>query len=246
MKSEPDENGRHGFDRWWFASAAVLLLIAVVFVVILVISHGEATHTPPASSGSAPIPTSASSSAAASAADGGCTLADGDQGIQVSRPSATWRSDGYFQYPTSSRYGPVPRSKSDEWGCFQHSPTGALFAAAYFVDGAEYRSLHPFIAQAAIPGAAADSWMAAQSDPSPAAQGPTTVPQIAGFQFRSVQSDAVTVSIALVLGDYDPNGVTIALRWDAGQSTWLVDLRNTTRTAPERIELQTYTPWSAR
>jgi hypothetical protein len=46
-------------------------------------------------------------------------------------PEAQWEYVGYTAYPVSKTYGPAQTSPEGYRFCFQHSPEGALFYAAY-------------------------------------------------------------------------------------------------------------------
>lgn len=60
-----------------------------------------------------------------------CRADDSDQEVPTEAPQAdAWPSVNGIGTPVSDTYGPTNRD-GEVWTCFSHSPTGALFAAAY-------------------------------------------------------------------------------------------------------------------
>lgn len=60
-----------------------------------------------------------------------CAADDSDQDVPTEAPEAdAWPNVNGIGTPVSDTHGPTQRDE-DVWTCFSHSPTGALFAAAY-------------------------------------------------------------------------------------------------------------------
>jgi len=122
------------FTRPGFIISAIVVALIVVFGIILVVVNvgkGDAAPTPTSTSTRGGVSPSASPTPSATGDASVCGL-DGVQltGTVSAAPSATWKYEGTTGYPTSPTFGP---GKTDPAGfryCFQHSPTGALFAAA--------------------------------------------------------------------------------------------------------------------
>ncbi|WIB72610.1 hypothetical protein [Curtobacterium sp. MCBD17_026] len=150
-----------------------------------------------------------------------CSLEDGSQSIPTSGPKAQWKTDVYFQYPTSSEYGPTTNPKSSEWGCFAHSPTGALFATANFVRGLAGPDYESVATAAGVDNEARDQWLSEQN-PAQHSQSAGNVGQISGFQLQSAQDDAAVVSLALSGGGVT-GAMKVALIWDSSTNNWKAD-----------------------
>lgn len=129
-----DENEKQSpFTRPGYIAAAVVVALIVLCAIILIIinlTRGDSS-SPPAPSTSMPSASPSTSTAAPSGEASICGLAGVElDGVVTAPPAATWAYEGTTAYPTSPKYGP---GKTDPAGfryCFQHSPTGALFAAA--------------------------------------------------------------------------------------------------------------------
>lgn len=129
-----DDQERSPFLRpGWIASAAVLAAVLVMGLVAAVYSATRADPAPAPSVASSPAltGTSAPTTSPAAAAESVCGLAGiTTEGTLATAPKATWQYQGTTAYPTSPTYGPGETKKSGVRYCFQHSPEGALFAAA--------------------------------------------------------------------------------------------------------------------
>lgn len=164
-ESDKDREGWFGIGKWWYASAAFVLCIALALVVIFLLpsNHKKSTSTPASTDTSSAAPVTAPSSrpsatkAASGWADTGCNGTKGSDEIPAEAPSAKWVPVGAASIPTSSTYG-----ASEVHGavrrCFQHSPTGALFAAATLLTnfGANPNSSSAIAEAGMTPGAARD------------------------------------------------------------------------------------------
>ncbi|MBF4636234.1 hypothetical protein ITJ38_17625 [Agreia pratensis] len=232
------------FNVWWVVSGIVLILVIVGLVIVLIFGPGKggnnAGHpTPgPMPSSSNALPNSAGSSN--SAGDSACDLPAGDD-IPTSAPAAEWSNRQLFIVPSSKEFGPVSIPGS-EWGCYSHSPSGALFAAANFVAGLGDEKYESFMREASLNNESLDSYLATTS-PGSHKQEPGLVGQIAGFQFVGVEDDVVIVNLAVKLNDIT-GAFKIGLVWDQGSGTWKADVSRSDLTL-RTTELTAYTPWNA-
>ncbi|WP_146080053.1 hypothetical protein [Clavibacter michiganensis] len=243
--SKDDTSERSPFNRWWFIAAAFVVAIAIALGLILSGAVGtgpgsgdgsdsNATGVSPDPSSTAPgeQPLEAST----------CNLPDGSSSIPTTGPAATWNTDVYFKYPTSSDYGPVDNPQSQDWGCFAHSPTGALFAAANFFRGTAGPNYEALAVSASIDNAARTQWLSTQTGIKHQ-QTAGRVAQIAGFQFASAQDDDVIVNLGLQQSDVQ-GAIKIALNWDTSSRNWKVDFA-ASNLVPVQANVTQFTSWTA-
>ncbi|UEJ84609.1 hypothetical protein Bra3105_18430 (plasmid) [Brachybacterium halotolerans subsp. kimchii] len=132
--SSNDDQTPNPFTRPSFmlagAVVTVLVVVAVVLAVLAIRDGGrdEPTASTPPSTTTAP---STSSSTPANADASICGLpGEVTSGTVKKAPGAKWKYEGTVAYPTSAKYGPGQTTDDGVRSCFQHSPEGALFAAA--------------------------------------------------------------------------------------------------------------------
>ena len=110
-----------------FLIAAILVIALIVLGVVLALSGRDE----PAGGPSTPTTTSTASAPVNAGSESVCGLPGyADSGTLTTAPAAEWLFQGTTAYPTSSEYGPGATSPEGVRYCFQHTPTGALFAAA--------------------------------------------------------------------------------------------------------------------
>lgn len=246
--SDENASNRGGFNTWWFVSAGFILLIIVALIIVLVVGHNRGNGNP---GGAASAPTSTGSgrgstqpSSGGGGTDGACDLPSKNQDLPVSGPSATWKSDGYFKYPTSTTYGPVATDDLPGWACFAHSPTGALFAAANVFDGLAGTKYASVAKAAGVDNSARSEWISAQ-DPAQHTQSAGGVAQISGYQFTSVKPDAAVIRLEFSQADVNAFE-TFSLAWDASAGTWKLDFSTSTIDSAEQVQnANAFTPWAA-
>lgn len=129
-----DDTGQSPFTRPGFIIAALVVAVIVVLGTILatvgiVNANRETTGPPPPAPTSTTEPTSSSDTPATEASV--CGL-PGEvlTGTVSEPPAAQWEFQGTTAYPVSPEYGPGKTTDEGVRTCFQHSPEGALFAAA--------------------------------------------------------------------------------------------------------------------
>jgi hypothetical protein len=131
--TDPDQSP---FTRPRFVLAALVVGLVVVLAVVVGIVRATGHDNKDASPGpsaSAAAPTAAGTPS--SSAHGSDASACGLPGVVLTgtisaAPAAEWAYQGTTAYPTSPKYGPGATDSSGVHYCFQHSPQGALFAAA--------------------------------------------------------------------------------------------------------------------
>jgi hypothetical protein len=161
-----------------------------------------------------------------------CTADDSDQEVPVEAPAAdAWPEVNGVGVPVSDTYGPVNRD-GEVWTCFSHSPTGALFAAAYLQAG---------LSTAAV----REEYITDDPDLEEGDGDPSTGTSLRGYKFTAY--DESTVSIELVV-ETASNGESIlvamptTLYWDDG---WTSTREAFTSAEPRQITgLSGYTQWS--
>lgn len=132
-----DESTQNPFTRPGFVAAAIVVALLVVLgVVIAIVNATRAESTPEPTPSASPASTTSSPSQPpeASPTDVAASICglkdDADAKPPAAAPEALWEYQGTTAYPASETYGPGKNDAAGFRYCFQHSPTGALFAAA--------------------------------------------------------------------------------------------------------------------
>lgn len=131
------------FSRPGFVVAAVVLGVVLVAGGVVVgralTADADARRAPTAVTSAPTTPGTGAPAAHPDEPDSICGLPGVETSGTVSTaPVATWEFQGSTAYPTSPEFGPAAEFDSGVRYCFQHSPEGALFAAANaFVQGIE-------------------------------------------------------------------------------------------------------------
>lgn len=257
-KNDEEEDGGTGLGRWWWASAAVVGVVVlagawVAFVPGKSSSTGsvpDVTVTASGSPGSAQQPPS-SAAAVPSAPSSlpkvpgawpgvGCNGTSGSSKIPTQPPSGvSWVSLGSMSVPTGEQLGPR-HLQSPYRQCFQHSPAGALLAAANIGPAA---SVNPaegskVLMRQMTPGAGRDSQISDLEDPS---AGPGTASP-SGFTFGAC---APTVCQLTLLESSDGYYVQIQMSMVWTDGDWKVDGQTTPSPAVGTTMPVGYVPWSA-
>lgn len=161
-----------------------------------------------------------------------CVADDSDQEVPVEAPRAdAWPEVNGIGVPVSDTYGPINR-EGDVWTCFSHSPTGALFAAAYIQAG---------LSTAAVRA----EYIADDPDLEEGDGAPSTGTSLRGYKFTAY--DESTASLELVV-ETSSNGesalvaMPTTLYWADG---WTSTQEAFTSAEPRQITgLSGYTQWS--
>ena len=117
----------YGQPRRWLLPAVGLFIIVVAAVAVWALTRhqDQPSRAPEASAAPSPSPSGAASTSI-------CGLPDGPQAVPHTAPSAEWKLEDAFAYPTSTQFGPG-REQGNVHSCYAHNPTGALFAAVGYV-----------------------------------------------------------------------------------------------------------------
>lgn len=233
-----ETTGSSPFNRWWIVAAGVIVLILVALVLILTGALGTQSVPPPASPSNTSQPTTVPPNSAEV-----CEVPGANEAIPVDGPQAAWETNVYFLYPTSAEFGPLPNPASSLWGCFQKSPTGALFASANLFSGLLNDNYVEVANEAILPGAALDAWLA-EREGQPTGQDAGRVAQVAGFRFLSVDEDQITLELAFKQSDIE-GSMTFTMGWDSATENWKLTMDQSSL-SPVSVDLDAgFTPWSA-
>lgn len=233
-----DTSGKSPFNVWWAVAGGAVLIVLIVGVLIISGALGGSGTPTPSPTTSTSEPTESLPPAAGDV----CDVPGANNTIPTSGPDADWQANIYFLYPTSPEFGPVANPSSEMWGCFQNSPTGALFAAGNLFSGFGGEDYAEFAQEAVVPSAALDAWLADRLG-QPTGQSPGKVAQIAGFQFLSVTETAVTVNLGFRQDDLEAI-VVLTFVWDDTTQNWLL-AADESNLVFAVADLSSYTPWSA-
>lgn len=224
-----DENEQSTFTKPGFLAGAALVAVLVIAGIVLTVVNvagGDSDDT-----AATPAPTSSSASAAPSAeptADAGGTSVCGLRGEELSgtlttAPDAEWQYQETSAYPSSSDFGPAETSPDGYRYCFQHSPSGALFAASNavvhaFDNPGDSAWADYFLSE----GTYRDELLAAPVDEGTA----NARLNIVGYRLLSYEGDTARVDVAM-RGSAQGQTITASavydLVWEAGD--WKADTR---------------------
>jgi len=241
----------HGDNPWTrpsvFLSIAFLVLAIVAGSIALLRTHpgGAAAAAVPSASAAAITPTGVTPSPTPSTTPAKPTAtALPDQTVPVTAPPTTWITVETLSLPTSPLYGPKVNDGTVMAG-YQHSPTGALFAAA---DNRARFSLVPnwkvatLSAVADTPGRAVFIRNRAPYGVI-AAPAPGTFTQIAGFNFVSHTSDRVVIQILSLATDGSYTSDIDTVVWENGDWRLLLSDAGDTPPLTKAPSAAGYVPW---
>lgn len=194
-----EENEQSPFTRPGFIAAAVVVALIVVLGIVIGIvnaTRDDSEAAPPPSSSATSSTALATESSAAVGGESVCGL-DGEvlSGSVSSAPDAQWQFQGTTAYPTSATYGPGDTNEDGVRYCFQHSPEGALFAAA----NAAVQGSDPSIASSWIEYFLAEDVPGRVGLVSEVARGasPETRMNIAGFRILQYDGESARIDLAV-------------------------------------------------
>lgn len=199
-----------GMGRAWWASAVVVVIVVVGLVAVLVTRGSRqggddaagarsSSSTPTRSASSSPTSSSASSSStparptADAWPDAGCNGSPGSAApAQAGLLAVSWEPVGSMSLPTSKELGPTKTTDSLR-RCFQHSPAGAVMAAANIFGSLAPANYRQVLQQQMTPGAGRDQTMVdlVPSD----LTGPRG--QFAGYKLNGCTPAACNLSLAI-------------------------------------------------
>lgn len=209
-------------------------------------SATPASQTPSSTPSQAPSSSTAPADNAASI----CGLAGVvESGSVDTAPDADWESLGAYSYPSSSVYGPGAQASEGYYYCFQHSPTGAVFAAANaFIQSAAYGTnddlTKTWSAYFLAPGPYHDTLVSqagTQNNPYAGIKD-----SIAGFRLTSYDGSTATVGLAAQGTYYGfpfTVGVELTLKWSDGDWKLSTDTSTASITGNLISGTSGYIPW---
>lgn len=240
-----------------FLGSALVVAVVVILGLALALTHkssepsSTATQAPAVRVTASATATSSSLASAVSTAgesDSVCGL-EGvvEQGTLDRAPNTEWKYQGTFAYPFSSEYGPAKTTMTGVRYCFQHTPSGAVFAAGNALVqsiNSDTTALVDWSKEFVSQGAQRQTYVATLAQP-PSDENPRL--SIAGFKLLSYQGDTATVEIA---GTGSSNGqaamgsVIFMLRWEDGD--WKLDATRSDSLNTAAIDsLDGYVKWGA-
>ena len=191
---------RSPFSRPGFIVAAVVIaVIAVAGAVLGVIIASRPEPSPIAAPSESP--TSTQSTQVRGGGSSVCGL-DGEvlKGTVSIAPEAQWQYQGTTAYPTSSEFGPGATDPAGFRYCFQHSPEGALFAAANALSqGSDSTVAAAWIKYFLAEGPYRDELLAAGggSGPTSGSNNSGTRLKIVGFRILAYDGETARIDLAV-------------------------------------------------
>jgi hypothetical protein len=220
------QEGRSTLAKPWFIGSAVVVGLIVVAGIIVATTGGgepEAGPTPTAPAASPSVSEQAPAGDASVCGLPGVEMS----GRVTSAPDATWEYQDVYAYPTSPSAGPGATAPEGYRYCFQHSPNGALFAAAYAavsgsVDDPDF--VHAWLDYALAEGAQREDLLAGAAEAGADGSSQSARGSVAGFRLLSYDADSARVDIAFTV-TASGQQVTISgvyeLVWSEGD--WKID-----------------------
>lgn len=229
--------GWTGMGKWWIASGILVAVVVLGLIAIFVLPNRNTTAgTPPPTSPPAVAPSSVPSSAASAApaasptsaaapagwSDPGCNGHAGSDELPTTAPQASWDPVGGSNVPRSDTYGPTKVTGSVRQ-CYQHSPTGAVFAVATIpmVIGADPADAAKIIRAGVAPGKGRDQMLSQVSNSST-----SYVQSIAGFRVEACSPKRCNVDIVATYDGGHLGETSASVVWMHGD--WLMDADSVT------------------
>ena len=244
-----DDTEQNPFTRPGFIVGAVVvaaLIVAAIVLTVINLNRGN-DAAPPAPDPSSSATASAAPSPDVSEAAGGASVC-GLEGVELTgtvttAPAAEWRFQDVYAFPTSSTAGPADTAPEGYPYCFQHSPEGALFAAANvtIIGFGPVEQRQAFLEYALSEGPYRDALLTAQGAAAPS----DLRASIAGFRMLAYDGDSARVDIAFrgsSNGQSVNGSAVLELVWADGD--WKLDATNA---EPARLaelpDLSGYVTW---
>lgn len=229
-----EDNEQSPFTKPGFIIAAVVVFLIVVLGVVIGFVNANRNDPEPAPSSSSPTNTSAAPTTEPSAVVGGASVCGlgGEvlSGSLTTAPEANWDYQGTTAYPTSKEFGPGKTNSLGVRYCFQHSPEGAVMAAANAtVQGSDSdpKAIKAWLEYFIAEGQNRNAVLSQGSGPGTGGQGVRI--QVSGFRLLSYDGETARVDIA-VKGASGGQTVTLSmvydLIWEDGD--WKLEVSNPT------------------
>lgn len=207
MSENRTDDDKQGLDRWWIASG-VIVALCLLLLVYVVAPWGKDHNT----SGGSPQGTSAPSVGASPSSTGattGCPTPAVSDTVPTGPVTAEWNLVDRVALP-SSKAG--PHITTGLRRCYDHSPQGALLAAAnisYGLTGSSYKDVY---SHQVMSGPNASS--AEQDQDSAAKEAPTSqIAQIRGYRFMNYSPERAQIQLLTGTDDTSTQQYTLLVQW---------------------------------
>lgn len=247
--------------RGFIASAVLMTLIIVAgaaFSAVIVMRDGDGKQDPASTAAASPHELPSPPSAPPSEADGSqsvCGLEGEVLGTAdlVEAPAVdSWDYQGTMAYPLSAAYGPGATDPAGVRYCFQHSPEGAVYAAANAAvqgSGTDEAAVVAWLGYFLADTPERETLMSQDEAGGTGGGSPQgTRLEIAGFRFMSYDGATATVDIALT-GSVNGQAVNLSavyhLTWEAGDWKLAVNDPSAPINFARLPHVAGYTPWRA-
>lgn len=242
-----DDTPQNPFTKPGFIIAAILMAFIVIFGVAMIFmnmikkdeSASPSITEESLSSNSTPNTTTTGKEVSICGLEG--TVLEGTLAIA---PETQWQYQDTTAYPISPQYGPGAVSEEGYRYCFQHSPEGALLAAANaVVQGADTTNIGSWLNYFVATGPYRDEVLN-QGGENTTNSG--TRIDIAGFRLLSYTGDTANVDIGVkgfTQGQTVILSMVYALRWEDGDWKLVVDSPNSPLNIANIPDLSGYTAW---
>ena len=221
---------------WFIASAAVVVVLAALGIAYVALPSPSAGQAP------APAPP-ATATATAQAGQSVCGLPAGDQRYPSVGLPTKWELLGRVAVPTDPKGIGPGRTDGPVRTCYQHSPTGALYAAANLV-GLGFMPEGPTLIYKDLMARSPERDRLLATPPAETPEDPSLSLQIGGFKVVSYTGDSaqIALGVKVVQGSAASAGsITAALRWEDGD--WKAVPEGTT-SLTEVKDLSGFVPWA--
>lgn len=213
MSDTSSNSDREGIDRWWVASGVVVILCILLLIYVLA-PWGKSHDSSSGSAQGAGAPPTGSSPATTGT---GCPAPAVNNSVPSGPVPARWNLVERVALPSSSA---GPHVTSGLRRCYDHSPQGALLAAANISYGLASSSYKSVYAHQVLPGPNASS--AEQDQAAAAKQAPSsTIAQIRGYRFMNYSPDRAQVQLLTGPDDTSTQQYTFLMQW-AGDD-WMLN-----------------------
>ncbi|MEZ2373412.1 hypothetical protein [Arthrobacter sp. RCC_34] len=223
---------------WFLASAAVVAILVALLVLYFVLPSPSATPGP------SPSPSAAGTGTAQAGQESACGLPAGDQRLPSVGLPTKWELLGRVAVPTDPKVIGPGKINGNVRTCYQHSPTGALYAAANFMG----TGLLPGGQAIVLKNLTAKSPMQEQALATKApqtAEDPSLSTKIAGFRVLAYTGSAARFSVAVEVtkdGRSAYGSMDVGLRWEGGD--WKIVMEETSTTMAKLDDLSDFVPWA--
>lgn len=251
MSMDDDNQSQSPFTRPGFIAAAVvvalIVVLGIVIAIVNVVRDDDADAEPaPGPETTATAPTTEPPETTAS--ESMCGLEGTElSGAVSTAPDAEWQFQDTTAYPTSPAYGPAEINGEGVRYCFQHSPEGALFAAANAaVQGSDPETVGPWLDYFIAEGPHREAVLSQGQGAAEEMAGVRV--DIGGFRVLSYEGDTARVDIALrgsSQGQTVNLSMVYALEWEDGDWKLTVTDPSTPINVATIPDLTGYIAWGA-